>query len=297
MNCRQAHLLLEDDATPVQEALAAHLRECPACAEYARQVQSENVLFARVASKLPNEASWRKAKAGIDRALVVAATGNVPVKARPPIFSKGGRVWAFTAAASIAVVVGVWLGVQNYRNAPAAAPVVENRPPGVEGHSPIPSRVQPKAPVAATENRDPFGIGSRTTPPANETQPRVLANGDLAERLQKLQNDIRQQKLLDELQQLEIVFSKSDDADARSVAEDAEFYADRILALDGQDLELTREMLSSIGRGEMLARLKQVQRDFSANAPAAVTNSLDLSVRLFEMATELGHAKELTDAR
>jgi hypothetical protein len=113
----------------------------------------------------------------------------------------------------------------------------------------------------------------------------------LAAHVATLQEEVRSSQVLDELDQLQIVFRETGDADGRSVAEDAELYVERLLALDAQRVDQAREVLAGIKAAGIHKRLLRVRDSISEDAPTPLRASLDLA------ASTLGKAAYLADSK
>jgi cell fate (sporulation/competence/biofilm development) regulator YlbF (YheA/YmcA/DUF963 family) len=113
----------------------------------------------------------------------------------------------------------------------------------------------------------------------------------LASGLARLQQEVRNKQLLDELEQLQIAFREAGDADGKSVAEDAELYVERILALDGAHPDQASEILAGIKAAGIHQRVQKVRESIADDAPAPLRASLDLAATTFDQAVFLASAK------
>ncbi|MCY3023769.1 MAG: tetratricopeptide repeat protein [Planctomycetota bacterium] len=109
----------------------------------------------------------------------------------------------------------------------------------------------------------------------------------IAKEIAHLQKEVRDKQVLDELEQLQIVFHESGDAEGKSAAEDAELYLERILALDAKHAEQSREVLAGIRAAGIHQRLRQVRESIADDAPAPLRASLDLATSTLGAATVL----------
>jgi hypothetical protein len=111
----------------------------------------------------------------------------------------------------------------------------------------------------------------------------------LAARVVKLQDTVRDKQVLDELEQLEETFEKAGDGEAKSLAEDAELYVERILALDTHDPEQMREILAGIRSAGITSRFDKLRESITDDAPAPLQDSLKLAAATLAEASELGN--------
>jgi len=248
MNCEEAQVYLEGCGAgpPDDGAVAEHLRQCTACAQYAASLAAENRILEEMLSRPPSEAQWQRVKAGFNgrMALELAWRGR-----------RLQAVWAVAAAAAVVLCLGA--GFLAYRHL---------RPDGGK------ELVSGRAP-------------SRSGGPASQA-PNSLASG-----LARLQEEVRSKQVLDELEQLQIVFREAGDADGRSVAEDAELYVERILSLDGSHPEQASEILAGIKAAGIHGRVQKVKESIADDAPAPLRASLELAAATLDKAIFLGTEK------
>ena len=162
-------------------------------------------------------------------------------------------VWAMAAAAAVVLCFGA--GFLAYR------------------------RLKPSGELAAGQ-----------TPPRSGGPAQAFA-GALASGLARLQEEVRSRQLLDELEQLQIVFRETGDADGRSVAEDAELYVERILSLDGSRPEQAGEILAGIKAAGIQRRMRKVRESIADDAPAPLRASLELAATTLDKAAVLAAEK------
>jgi len=113
----------------------------------------------------------------------------------------------------------------------------------------------------------------------------------LASGLARLQEEVRTKQLLDELEQLQVLFRDAGDADGRSVAEDAELYVERILALDGSHPDQASEILAGIKAAGIHQRVQKVRESIADDAPAPLRASLELAASTLGRAVFLASEK------
>ena len=113
---------------------------------------------------------------------------------------------------------------------------------------------------------------------------------ELSERLARLQENVRDKQVLDELEQLQITFETAGDAEGKSLAEDAELYVERILALDAREPEQMREILSGIRSAGISTRFEKLRESIRDDAPQPLRDSLKLAQ------STLAEAGDLADA-
>jgi hypothetical protein len=143
----------------------------------------------------------------------------------------------------------------------------------------VASFVRPTSEKVAVEN-------PKLPPPKMEGLP----SAHLIERVAHLQETVRDKQVLDELEQLQITFENAGDAEGKSLAEDAELYVERILALDAKEPEQMREILSGIRSADISSRFEKLRESIRDDAPAPLQDSLKLAQ------TTLAEASDLADA-
>ncbi len=99
----------------------------------------------------------------------------------------------------------------------------------------------------------------------------------LSARVAELQQRVRDKQLLEELEQLQIAFKENGDAEARSVAEDAELYVERILSLELDQVDQLREILAGIRAAGISQRLERVRASLRDDAPRPILTSLEMA--------------------
>lgn len=117
----------------------------------------------------------------------------------------------------------------------------------------------------------------------------ALNNHDASERLAKLQDEARKQLLLEEVAVLEGALEDHADNDAKSAAQDAELYVERLLALRGVQPAYAREVLTGIRRSQISQRLQDVKKKLGDQAGETVTRPID------RLVAALGEAEKIAD--
>lgn len=232
MNCEEARAFLEGCATspPDDPAVAAHLRQCSACSDYAAGLPGENRMLEQVLTVLPGEARWQRVKTGLAARLSWDAA--LRRRKRRILWAAAAAVLAFSVTTALLRRAG----------------------------QPGPSEV-------------------------------------LAASVTTLQEEVRAKQVLDELEQLQIAFRETGDADGRSVAEDAELYVVRILALDARRPDETREILAGINAAGIHDRLQRVRESIAEDAPAPLRASLELAAATLTRAARLADTRGRSHAR
>jgi TolA-binding protein len=144
--------------------------------------------------------------------------------------------------------------------------------PAPEHHAEEPRNVKP-APEVATIN-----------PP----QPKDHANQvnqQLNQHVTQLRNRIKEQKLLDDVEQLTIAFSDSGDLEAKSITQDAELRLERILSLEkGEPDEARQTLTDSRSTAE---HMHKIQDSVVEDAPAALKGALQRTIAALDDAASL----------
>ncbi|MCW8131290.1 MAG: hypothetical protein KIS92_13155 [Planctomycetota bacterium] len=133
----------------------------------------------------------------------------------------------------------------------------------------------------------------RELPVAKDDEPSAppaeLNNQAARERLARLQDEVRAQLLLEEVAVLEGALEEHPDPSAKSTAQDAELYVERLLALKGVDPNYAREVLAGIRRAQISQRLQDVKKKLGDQAGETVTRPLD------RLVAALGEAEKIAD--
>lgn len=238
MNCEEAHVWLEGVATAAEEAAVAdHLRQCPACAQYAAGLAGEDRALQQALSGRRDEVRWERVKSGLAARIDSYEAGR-----------QRRRRWLWAAAGAAAVALCLVTASVLHRH-----------------------RHSTNAIAGAHDSR---GKALQTI-------------GALTARLSSLQEEVRARQILDELEQLQIAFRNAGDAEAQSVAEDAELYLERIMALDPKQLDQTREILAGIKAAGIQQRLQRVRDSIADDAPTPVRTSLELAAAAVSQAVSM----------
>lgn len=121
-------------------------------------------------------------------------------------------------------------------------------------------------------------------PPEREPQYNAAS-----ERLAKLQESVQKQYLLEELANLEGALQETANADAKSLAQDAELYVERLIALKAMDPSRAREILGGIRSAQISRKLGDARKKLGPDAGESLTRPLDLA------AEALGEAEQIAE--
>ncbi|HEY3319650.1 MAG TPA: hypothetical protein VGP72_04150 [Planctomycetota bacterium] len=124
---------------------------------------------------------------------------------------------------------------------------------------------------------------------APETASVPAAGDSFSAQLGRLQQQVRERQLLEDLEQLQAAFK--DDSDAKSTAEDAELYVERLLALDISTPEQSREILAGIRAARISERLQEVRQSLSEETPKPVISSLESAAATLSEAGRIATAE------
>jgi TolA-binding protein len=120
---------------------------------------------------------------------------------------------------------------------------------------------------------------------SNQNNQTNQANQQFTQHVTQLRNRIREQKLLDDIEQLTIAFNGSGDLDAKSTIEDAELRLERILSLEKSEPDEARQTLAD--SRTIAEQLRNIQESVVEDAPAPVKSAMQRTVAALDEAAAL----------
>lgn len=260
MNCDDVRSLLEGGLPAVESSPGGrqHLETCAACREYVAGMKSEDELLAgALRAPAADDEGFARVKAGLRRKL----NGRGPKRpVPPPRHAFVSRPWVLAAA-------GLLLALTAYLVIAWAKPAQD--PGRLAQKHPEPVRSEPKVPPPAPEKGvQPGTLATQPAKPATWTAPKDVA---------ELQSRLRGLHLLDDLNQVQVVMRSMNDTEGLGVAEDAELYIERIFALNPNDSELCRDVLTGIHEAGMTERLRGLKERWRAPEAERVLHTLEAS--------------------
>ncbi|MBI3828461.1 MAG: hypothetical protein HY291_03035 [Planctomycetes bacterium] len=252
MNCEEVRLSLEEreDAARLPEPARAHLASCPACAEYAKLFAPGGATLQEALAQPPDPAAWARVKAGLAEKIERSGKAKAP-RARRERAAPPPAFWT-PLRITVAAAAGVALAVGAYFL--LHAPEQKNGTEVAQDHS------------------------EHGTP-----------NAAASARLAKLQESVQKQYLLEELANLEGALQETANADAKSLAQDAELYVERLLALKAVDAGRAKEILGGIRSAQIARKLGDARKKLGPDAGESLTRPLDLA------AEALGEAEQIAE--
>ena len=304
MTCEEARAFLEavGGDVPRDAACAEHLRECPDCSAYAARLPAETAAFSKLFSRPVDESSFHRVRAGVARRIGQPERSNRSARRRP-VAQPQRWGWALPIAALIGVSVLGAFALQ--RNEPTKEQPVDTAEATPKDKTPErPTPVQNPAPVQpqrknVAEKQPPVRTPApqrtevvKAPPPPVKAPPVETANNPkeppvspVGPRLAQLRSRVREQKVLDDVEQLTIAFNDSGDLEARSVTEDAELYLERLLSSEGGNPDEARQVLAD--SRSAAEQLHKIQESVIDDAPAPLKNALQRTLAALDDAAVL----------
>jgi len=263
MNCDDVRALLEGGLPALRKQPEAqqHLDRCAECREYASRVSSEDRMFAEVLREdgTEEDEGFMRVQAGLRRRLAERRRRRWA----PPRRVWSGRMVVLVAAALLLAATLLLMFARTHMDDNPERST--ETPAGSERNGPPEATSVDLA--GAQEGRD--GTSGRVPLPRPKTWrlPRDLA---------ELQSKLRDQHVLADLAQVQVVMRSLNDTEGLEVAQNVELYLERLFALNPEDQELCWEVLSSIREARVAKRVNGIKGRWSTPESERVVRTLEV---------------------